>query len=39
MSVPSSKITFTKDMPNIDWPRTAWTFGAEISAVEIGYVT
>jgi hypothetical protein len=36
MSVPSSKMTFTNDIPNMDWPRTACTFGAEISAAEIG---
>src|SRR5437879_13390078 len=26
-SVPSSKITFTNDLPHIDWPRTAVTRG------------
>jgi hypothetical protein len=26
-SVPSSKITLTNDIPNIDWPRTAVTRG------------
>ncbi len=32
-------MTLTNDIPNIDWPRTACTFGAETSALEMGYVT
>jgi hypothetical protein len=36
MSVPSSKMTYTNDIPNIDWPRTYFTRGAAISDDEIG---
>src|SRR3954465_10103577 len=39
MSVPSSKITYTYDTPKSVNPRTVLTFGAEISALTIGYVT
>ncbi len=39
MSVPSSKMTLTNDIPNIDCPRTAWTLGAALSAGEIGEVS
>src|SRR5205807_8851464 len=37
-SVPSSKMTFTNDMPNIDCPRTAVTRGEPSSDDTTGYV-
>src|SRR5512141_1139488 len=39
MSVPSSKITYTKEYPKSENPRTALTLGAPAIAVTIGYVT
>src|SRR6185295_9064919 len=39
MSVPSSKIAYTKDIPNIEKPRTSVTWGVPISFETMGYVT
>src|SRR5213082_514414 len=38
MSVPSSKMTFTNDMPNMDCPRTAVTRGDPSIELTTGYV-
>src|SRR2546426_8034071 len=38
MSVPSSKITLTNDIPNIDCPRTAVTRGEPSIELTTGYV-
>jgi hypothetical protein len=37
--VPSSKTTYTNDIPNIEKPRTSVTCGVPISFETIGYVT
>jgi hypothetical protein len=36
MSVPSSKITYTKDAPKKEKPRTTFDFGTESMAVVSG---
>ena len=38
MSVPSSKITYTKESPKNDWPRTNFTFEDTLTQIGLGYV-